>query len=252
MERRAAHPSSSRLLRYWSLIALLLAICLSACHGRTPRNAAPSPLIIGAAIPKGEVSRDGVNSLVRQLSLEAPVSIGWDGRPVPRVFDSWDSKPGLLRLHLRPATRFHDGTLLTSALAAEILRAKLASEGQTVISTVSSVAPEDDSHVVIRTPTPEGLLLSDLSGLEITPLAKDKQEVGTGPFKYVGKGPPVVLEAFDGYRSGRPSIDNIKVVEYPTQRSAWTGLMRADINMLYEVSRDAVEFVEAETSFQTR
>ena len=61
-----------------------------------------------------------------------------------------------------------------------------------------------------------------------------------------------MLEAFDGYRAGRPSIDFIKVVAYQTQRSAWTGLMRADVNMLYEVSRDAVEFVEAETSFQTK
>ena len=177
MERRAALPTSSKLLLYWSLIALVLAICVSACRGRLTETPGPSTLIIGTATPDS-----GIRTLVRSLSLESPVGIGWDGRPVPRVFDSWDSEPGMLRLHLRPATRFHDGTLLTSAMAADILRKRLTSEGQIVISEVSSVEAEDDSHVLIRTARPEGLLLSDLSGLDITPLDKDKADVGTGPF----------------------------------------------------------------------
>jgi len=250
MERRAALPSSSRLPSYWGPIALFFAICVSACQGAKAGSTGPSTLVIGTAIPKVKTSDGGTGTLVRSLTLEAVVGIGWDGRPVPRVFDSWESEPGLLRLHLRPSTRFHDGTTLTSAMAADIVRKKLAAQGPMVISTVSSVAAEDDSHIVIRTPKPEGLLLSDLSSLDIT--LPNKDEVGTGPFKSVDKGPPVLLEAFDGYRSGRPSIDFIKIVEYQTQRSAWTGLMRGDVNMLHEVSRDAAEFVEAETGFQTR
>ena len=245
MERRAALPGSSRLPRYWGPIVLFLAICASACRGPNAETREPSTLVIGTAIPKVRTGDGGTRSLVRSLTLEAAVGIGWDGRPVPRAFDSWDLQPGLLRLHLRPNTRFHDGTVLTSTMAADIVREKLASNAPIVISTVSSVAAEGDSYVVIRTPGPEGLLLSDLSSLDITPHKRD--DVGTGPFKPVlpiVKDSPIVLEAFDGYRSGRPSVDFIKIVEYQTQRSAWTGLMRADVNMLHEVSRDAVEFVE--------
>jgi ABC-type transport system substrate-binding protein len=40
----------------------------------------------------------------------------------------------------------------------------------------------------------------------------------------------------------------MELVVYPTQRNAWTALMRGEVDMLHEVSRDAAEFVEAETS----
>jgi peptide/nickel transport system substrate-binding protein len=41
------------------------------------------------------------------------------------------------------------------------------------------------------------------------------------------------------------------VINYPTQRKAWAAMMRGDIDMLYEVGREAVEFIEAETSVNT-
>src|SRR5258708_15418359 len=40
-------------------------------------------------------------------------------------------------------------------------------------------------------------------------------------------------------------------MNYPTQRKAWAALMRSEIDMLYEVSRDAVDFVEVETTVKT-
>jgi ABC-type transport system substrate-binding protein len=40
-------------------------------------------------------------------------------------------------------------------------------------------------------------------------------------------------------------------MNYPTQRNAWTALMRGEIDMLHEVSRDAAEFVEAQTTVKT-
>ena len=50
--------------------------------------------------------------------------------------------------------------------------------------------------------------------------------------------------------AGRRSA-GIDVNVYPTQRNAWTALMRGDIDMLYEVSRDALDFVQAETTVKT-
>ena len=53
-----------------------------------------------------------------------------------------------------------------------------------------------------------------------------------------------VLNCFPRYYRGRPALARITVTNYPTQRNAWTALMRDDIDMLYEVSRDAAGFVE--------
>ena len=49
----------------------------------------------------------------------------------------------------------------------------------------------------------------------------------------------VKLAAFPQYYRGRPPLAGIDVSNYPTQRNAWTALMRGDIDMLYEVSREA-------------
>ena len=66
----------------------------------------------------------------------------------------------------------------------------------------------------------------------------------TGPFRLVST-EPMVLERFDGYYQGKPSVERMEMHEYPTHRAAWTGMMRREVNFLHEVSRDAIDFVEA-------
>jgi hypothetical protein len=46
-------------------------------------------------------------------------------------------------------------------------------------------------------------------------------------------------------------LSGIEILNYPTQRKAWTALMRGDIDMLYDVSREAADFVQAETTVKT-
>ncbi len=55
----------------------------------------------------------------------------------------------------------------------------------------------------------------------------------------------MVLERFDGYYQGKPSVERVELRGYPTHRAAWTGMMRREVNFLHEVSRDAIDFVEA-------
>ena len=41
-----------------------------------------------------------------------------------------------------------------------------------------------------------------------------------------------MLRAWERYYRGRPPLDEIDITTYPTQRSAWTALMRGEIDML--------------------
>ena len=75
-----------------------------------------------------------------------------------------------------------------------------------------------------------------------------KDTIGTGAYKVVSTTDTgASLVAFPQYFRGKPALAGIDVINYPTQRNAWTAMMRGDLDMLYEVSRDSAEFVQAET-----
>jgi peptide/nickel transport system substrate-binding protein len=50
------------------------------------------------------------------------------------------------------------------------------------------------------------------------------------------------------YYRGRPVIDRLVWKAYPAVRTAWAAMMRGEIDFLYEVSPDTLEFIEPETS----
>ena len=230
---------------------LLLAASVAACQGPPAAHTPPTVLTIGTSLPRVGDPSTGVRGLVSSLTLEAPIGIGWDGTPIPRAFDRWswmDNGQGL-RLHLRSGTTFHDGTPLTSQLAVRILQDALTPRNPAFLSySVKSVRAEGDSEIVIRTGQPEGFLLSDIATSDF---ALPGSQIGTGPFVLKSQGPPIVLAAFERYRQGRSAIDRINIAEYDTQRAAWSAMMRDDINVLHDVTSDAVDFVEAESAIQT-
>ena len=115
--------------------------------------------------------------------------------------------------------------------------------------TVTSIVPEGSDEIVIHTSQPEGFLLSDMS---LAPFAlPGKPHVGTGPFQLISDKPPILFRAFDGYRSGRPAIDTVKISEYATQRQAWAAMMRGEADVLHDVSVESLDFVQAESTVQT-
>jgi ABC-type transport system substrate-binding protein len=229
-------------------LALLCAGLAFACRPGITPSRAQNTLTIGTSIPQAG-DRSGTNFIVNLLVLEAPVSIDSNGRPQPRIV-TWEWLDGDLglRLRLKPGITFHDGTVLTSALAAQILGAQL--KKSALSSTIYSVEADGVDAVTIRTKAKEGFLLNDLATTGFS--LPGQPYVGTGPFRYEAGGPPVVLRAYETYRLGRPALDTVKIVEYQTQRTAWAAMMRGESNLLYEVSHDAVEFVEAESAVQTR
>jgi peptide/nickel transport system substrate-binding protein len=183
---------------------------------------------------------------------EPLVNISWDGQPLARLAERWETSPDgrELRLYLRRNIKFHDGSNLTPELVAETVRYRSKASGMEGFrfSVVLSVRV-DDGVVVIRTEQPEAFLLTDLAESHLSPAGRPL--VGTGPFVTESTGETVVVRAFDGYYRGRPDLDRVEYRKYQTQRSAWAALMRDEIDAVHEVSQEAVQFVEAESAVRT-
>jgi peptide/nickel transport system substrate-binding protein len=244
-------PSGLRSTGFAGFFALLIALSLSACAGSSGAPQGTTTLTVGTAIPATGDSTSGVAAIISSLTFEPPILTGWDGKPVPRAVDKaeWSADGLTLRLRLRPGVVFHDGTVLTNSLMANILRNALRPGGRAVSTTVTSVAAEGKDEVVIRTAQPEGFLLSDISIANFS--LPGHPNVGTGPFRLESKANPISLRAFDEYRGGRPAIDEVRISEYSTQRQAWAAMMRGDADVLYDVSVESLDFVEAESTVQT-
>jgi peptide/nickel transport system substrate-binding protein len=209
-------------------------------------------LRIGTALPL--LQTGGLSGIVELLTVELLVGAGWDGRPVPRLAESWQELPDArgVRLKLRPGVRFHTGELVTAPEVVRLLKAEIAvtrAQGVSGSEIIERIEPDGDDAIVIRYTKPDAFFLTDLNLYNISD-QKDAQ-LRTGPYRIVAEKPVVQLAAFDGYYQGRPAIDRVEIAAYATPRAAWTAMMRGEVNFLHEVSRDAVEFVEAESEVKT-
>jgi peptide/nickel transport system substrate-binding protein len=241
-----AAPHATAPGRRWVLTVAALTLCgaLSACRPSTSAATGNSRIVIGTAIPRAGAST-GVAGVATLFTLESPVGMSWEGRPAERVFERFEWLPDHLglRLRVKPGITFHDGTPLTNVIAADIVRAA-------DLDLVVSVESVGDDELVLRTSEPTGFLLSEMSVMDFA--RPGHPNVGTGPFKLESEGESFHLSAFDGYRLGRPAMDGVDILPYDTQRSAWTALMRGEINVLHDATRDAMDFVDAETQTDLR
>jgi peptide/nickel transport system substrate-binding protein len=207
---------------------------------------------IGVGVPQKGVRGSGVTSVINALRFETWLTGRPDGTQSERIVKdwSWDDSRTRLTLKLRQDVFFHDGTRLTPEIAADCLRTSIANaldEALLSFTSIKQVVVTGPDTVELRLSEPNAFVVPDLSLNAVT--LPGTRETGTGPFKVVKRDPTLVqLEAYDKYYRGRPAIDRMELVVYPTQRNAWTALMRGDVDMLHEVSRDAAEFVAAETT----
>jgi peptide/nickel transport system substrate-binding protein len=73
--------------------------------------------------------------------------------------------------------------------------------------------------------------------------------VGAGPFVTDSASEnELVMRGLENYYRGKPIIDRIVWRSYPAVRAAWAAMMRGEIDFLYEVPPEAVEFIEQESS----
>ena len=224
--------------------------CASGCERREPVSSQPPILRIGAGVPAQGTRGSGLDYLTSAMTADSWLAQGADGRLTERLVRewTWSDDNTVLHLKLRKDVQLHDGTRFTPDVAAVAMRETLASGEYASFATVRSVEPTGDDSLILRLSEPNSFLLIDLSLSSVT-LTRNKQTLGTGAFEMVKRDEGhAQFRAFSKYYRGRPALDEVSVTTYPTQRNAWAALMRGEIDMLHEVSREAAEFVDAESS----
>jgi peptide/nickel transport system substrate-binding protein len=227
-------------------LALILALG-PACTSRPAPQLTDTELTVGYGIG-GTALSGALQTTLDSLYAEPLVSIGWNGRPVPKLAVGWTWSEGgrKLEIQLRQGVVFHDGTPVTAAAVVTDLRRTL---GQSSNARVASISAEGENSIVIRLREPDAFLLAELSKASVK--TGTDRSLGTGPFMLRSRQPEVVLESFPRYHLGQPAISKIIIKTYDTPRAGWAALMRGDVEYLHEVNRDAVDFVEAGSRIQT-
>lgn len=234
--------------------AALVVVCgvwTGACARRADAPSSERTLRIGVALPREGPGRSGVTGLAGLLTTESLLATTSDGRQAPRLATDWqwDATRTKLTVQLRPDVFFHDGAPLTGPVAAAALKKSLTDNPAPSFSSVSDVTATGEHEIVIHLSRPDAFLTSDLPGASL--VKPQTQDVGTGPFKLVSGEPNIELEAFAKYYRGQPSIDRIQILRLPSLRNAWASLMRGEVDMLHDLSREAIDFVQAETTVHT-
>lgn len=227
------------------VVALAL---LAGCRGVTADADDALSLRIGVAAP---VLRDsgtvGLSYTRSALTRENLLTFSEEGRPVPRVLDAWQRAPDgrSWRLRIRDGVRFHDGTPVTASEIAPHIEAELKASAPNIVTAVKAEGP---STLLVSLSGPYAFFLEELAFISVQRVV-DGETFGTGPYTVVEESPERILfRAVEDHYRGQPDVERIEVKLYPDQRNAWSALMRGDLEMIYEVSRDSLEFARSESS----
>ncbi|HVH27041.1 MAG TPA: ABC transporter substrate-binding protein [Vicinamibacterales bacterium] len=180
------------------------------------------------------------------MSVEGLARIAENGRPEPRLAEKWTVTPDGLSIvvQLRPAVKFHDGSLVTADAVARTLREQLPPFMGPAYEDIDEIQAPNEHEIVIKFRQASPFLLEALE----VPVRKPGANVGTGPFVPVPSESTIELRANDDYYLGPPSIRRVVVANYPSLRSAWADLLRDRIDMLYEVGPDAMDSLSGSKS----
>jgi peptide/nickel transport system substrate-binding protein len=238
-------------------VAAVLALAVSTAFGmscqRSGRSAA-SPaeitLRIGVAQLSATSSIAGLSQLNQILTVESLARTGDDGRMEPVLAESWTlSGDGrLLTVKLRPGVTFTDGTAFDANLAVKILPDAVRATLGPVSEDIEGIDRSGPETFQIRF---RGSSMFHLEALEAT-IAKPGSTagIGTGPFA-TAPNSATEWRGNAAYYLGRPTIDRISVSNYPSVRAAWAEALRGNLDMLYEVSPDALDSLERSKTIST-
>ena len=232
-----------------TLAVFLLGLSFFGCRSVLDRPVEDPVVRVGFGI--GPSSRaSGVNVLAEILYAEPLFAHDWSGRPVARLVSSWawNAEGTRLTLHLKNNVRFHDDTLLNADVIARFLR-KHAQKRRFGLRFVTAVQEPSSDSVIIELSQPDFFLLPELNEIRVT--HPDSADIGTGPFRLVARSPNLEVKRFDGYHVARSRLAGVTIQTFDTQRAAWAALMRNDVDVVQEVSRDAVEFMEQSSTIET-
>lgn len=229
----------------------------TACTATGPvaATSAPEPvtLTIGYPHQTGDPLH-GIQAAARLLSFEGLSYLSRDGQPQPRLAESWtESADGLTwTIKIRQNAFFHDGSRLDAeAVKASLLRSLANGEGnlRPGLSDILGVETSGTDEIVIKLRSRSAFLLDDLT-VAIVKVSGTNQ-FGTGAFVTTStSNGEVEMSAVPNYYRRKPAIERIKWKAYPTVRTAWAAMMRGEIDFLFEVSPDTLEFIQSEASVQ--
>ena len=234
-------PDLLRLL----LIGSLLACGGSGCAEQQKSAVAGEVLRIGVGL-SGTARTSGISALTELLYAEPLLAREWDGRIGSRIAESWEweNDGAGLRIRLRPSVRFHDGSPLSAAIVADLLRPRVGGDGRAAapgFQHVTGISVLDANTLVFHLTQPDLLLAAVLSDIKIT--KPGSPEVSTGPFRLMRTIPSPMVERFEDYHRGRAGVARVEIVPYETQRAAWAALLRQQVDAVQEIDREAVEFL---------
>jgi peptide/nickel transport system substrate-binding protein len=232
-----------------ALCGLMVLFGTARCGNRTgPALSAVAPTIrIGIGGLPQLTPQAGLRQVIGNLSLEGLVRFYENGRPSPWLAEAWTTAPDnlSLTLQLRRQARFHDGTPVTASIIVEALRQFLPTAMGPAFTDVEQILALDDRQVLIRLREPSRLLIEALETAIRKPGTAD---VGTGPYIGSATATSAALKANADYYLGRPTIDRVVLMPFPSLRTAWAELLRGNIDMLYEVNMDALDSLQASSN----
>jgi peptide/nickel transport system substrate-binding protein len=238
------------------LLCSILAVSCTAGDGSTVGvSSTPTAvtLTIGYPHQTGQTLLHGAQQAARLLSFEGLTYLARDGRPQPKLAAGWTESPDGLTwtVRLRENAFFHDGSPVDANSVKESL-----DRSRNAVDRDRSPGLSDIVKVEVLSPTTLAVHVRDRSRflLDDLTVAIVKQQstgavVGVGPFvtESISEN-ELVMRGLPNYYRGKPTIDRIVWKSYPAVRGAWAAMMRGEIDFLYEVPQEAVEFIEAETS----
>src|SRR4051812_31072393 len=228
----------------------VFALVVSAACGTGPK---PPPverptLRVGVGGLPSQLPTRGIQQFVSNMSNEGLLRVNREGRLEPWLADGWERSPDGLTLviKLRRHVVFHDGSPLKAADVATILNESLPKAVKSAFDDVESITATSDTTVQVRFRRPSRFVADSMMDTVIQ--APRTSGLGTGPFKRsptnnAGEGPTEMV-ANEEYYLGRPNIDKITVTAFPNVRAAWAEMLRNQLDMLYEVSTDALPQME--------
>lgn len=251
------HPPggcASRALRRAAVTLAMAALCAASGCTRSP-EAESREVQLKIGVGGAKSSPRGLSVLARLLVAESLLTVGSDGKPVSGLAERWQwlEEGRALRLQLQPGLEFHDGRRVTATLVADILRGvvkEIRTDGYVGgFEFVEGIESSDETTLTIRLSRRDNFLLS---ALDETHIVDDKGlDVGTGPFIVTALEPHVIAKKYSAYYRGVPAIDRVEIIPFDTQRSALAALMRGDVDMVQEVARESVEFLEGASRIET-
>lgn len=223
-------------------LALTLGLSLSAlAAGRTDLNIAIDSDIESLHPSDWNTTNEkNIGDQIYDTLMYVPMD-GNEEKIAPRIADSYEmSEDGLVyTFHLRDDVTFHDGSALTAEDAAFSVQLYIDSEYQGTSADVASVEAADDTTLVVTLNAPFAPFLADICAMHIGSKAYHDavseeefmtKPIGSGAYKFVSHAIDnnVVLEAYDGYYRGEPSIKN--VTYYVIKTTAPQALMSGQVD----------------------